>query len=169
MKKGNNRIIFQTTNAAGKSEDNAILIYEPEEAIAYQEPPAQPQLYEAPVEPKVIAPPKEAKKLKDFSGYRVFKGQTIPFNAISFAVNDTTLNKTAHTQLDELHDFLIEYENVVIEIGGHTSGLCKEAACNYLSTVRARQVAVYLQNKGCLLYTSPSPRDATLSRMPSSA
>ena len=30
---------------------------------------------------------------------------------------------------------------------------------------------VHLNNKGgsCLLYTSPSPRDATLSRMPSSA
>mgnify|MGYP003311242951 CR=1 FL=1 len=27
----------------------------------------------------------------------------------------------------------------------------------------------YVQNKSCLLYTSPSPRDATLSRMPSSA
>ena len=27
----------------------------------------------------------------------------------------------------------------------------------------------YLLNKVCLLYTSPSPRDATLSRMPSSA
>ena len=26
-----------------------------------------------------------------------------------------------------------------------------------------------IQTKGCLLYTSPSPRDATLSRMPSSA
>ena len=26
-----------------------------------------------------------------------------------------------------------------------------------------------LDSKGCLLYTSPSPRDATLSRMPSSA
>ena len=25
------------------------------------------------------------------------------------------------------------------------------------------------EDKGCLLYTSPSPRDATLSRMPSSA
>ena len=25
------------------------------------------------------------------------------------------------------------------------------------------------QHRGCLLYTSPSPRDATLSRMPSSA
>ena len=27
----------------------------------------------------------------------------------------------------------------------------------------------YFTMKGCLLYTSPSPRDATLSRMPSSA
>ena len=27
----------------------------------------------------------------------------------------------------------------------------------------------YLQNKVCLLYTSPSPRDRTRSRMPSSA
>ena len=27
----------------------------------------------------------------------------------------------------------------------------------------------YLEDKGCLLYTSPSPRDFVLSRMPSSA
>ena len=31
------------------------------------------------------------------------------------------------------------------------------------------QVIVALKYKSCLLYTSPSPRDATLSRMPSSA
>ena len=36
--------------------------------------------------------------------------------------------------------------------------------------VQKRQVQVEsLQNKFCLLYTSPSPRDATLYRMPSSA
>ena len=29
--------------------------------------------------------------------------------------------------------------------------------------------ATYTDNKGCLLYTSPSPRDGLLSRMPSSA
>ena len=29
--------------------------------------------------------------------------------------------------------------------------------------------AVVVRTKNCLLYTSPSPRDATLSRMPSSA
>ena len=28
---------------------------------------------------------------------------------------------------------------------------------------------LFLKDKNCLLYTSPSPRDATLSRMPSSA
>ena len=31
------------------------------------------------------------------------------------------------------------------------------------------QERITTTNKGCLLYTSPSPRDATLSRMPSSA
>ena len=30
-------------------------------------------------------------------------------------------------------------------------------------------ICEYLDSLGCLLYTSPSPRDATLSRMPSSA
>ena len=31
------------------------------------------------------------------------------------------------------------------------------------------QLSAYFKIKSCLLYTSPSPRDATLSRMPSSA
>ena len=33
----------------------------------------------------------------------------------------------------------------------------------------ARSAAGYVPSHVCLLYTSPSPRDATLSRMPSSA
>ena len=32
-----------------------------------------------------------------------------------------------------------------------------------------QKVQVLINEEGCLLYTSPSPRDATLSRMPSSA
>ena len=38
-----------------------------------------------------------------------------------------------------------------------------KALCNELGA------DVYVINGSCLLYTSPSPRDATLSRMPSSA
>ena len=32
-----------------------------------------------------------------------------------------------------------------------------------------RTADIYPEREACLLYTSPSPRDATLSRMPSSA
>ena len=52
---------------------------------------------------------------------------------------------------------------------GILNGLNEEglpfAEAQYFSTPRRLAVLV----RGCLLYTSPSPRDATLSRMPSSA
>ena len=35
--------------------------------------------------------------------------------------------------------------------------------------VKGQKGEIGVGDKGCLLYTSPSPRDATLSRMPSSA
>ena len=37
------------------------------------------------------------------------------------------------------------------------------------SAVKAESKGLRVMNLSCLLYTSPSPRDATLSRMPSSA
>ena len=40
-----------------------------------------------------------------------------------------------------------------------------QALADYLSAVLGMKVELYT----CLLYTSPSPRDATLTRMPSSA
>ena len=36
-------------------------------------------------------------------------------------------------------------------------------------TINSGEVHAIMGPNGCLLYTSPSPRDATLSRMPSSA
>ena len=40
---------------------------------------------------------------------------------------------------------------------------------NYSSPISETATVGYRQNLGCLLYTSPSPRDGLLSRMPSSA
>ena len=37
------------------------------------------------------------------------------------------------------------------------------------AAVATKDAGAATMNKACLLYTSPSPRDATLSRMPSSA
>ena len=47
-------------------------------------------------------------------------------------------------------------------LAGGIASLGKDEYCNEISNNHA-------DNGGCLLYTSPSPRDATLSRMPSSA
>ena len=41
--------------------------------------------------------------------------------------------------------------------------------CSELDHQYNRRTEVKVLNNTCLLYTSPSPRDATLSRMPSSA
>jgi len=51
------------------------------------------------------------------------------------------------------------YKNIPGRMPAHASMLYSKNICNFFLNLY----------KGCLLYTSPSPRDATLSRMPSSA
>ena len=55
--------------------------------------------------------------------------------------------------------------------GGHGSIQAEEAIADMLAFVEAGITTFDCADiyTGCLLYTSPSPRDATLSRMPSSA
>ena len=45
----------------------------------------------------------------------------------------------------------------------------RQAITNPENTVYSAKLFIGLRHKDCLLYTSPSTRDATLSRMPSSA
>ena len=44
-----------------------------------------------------------------------------------------------------------------------------QGAINNLHNEGFQNLPVLIENHGCLLYTSPSPRDRTRSRMPSSA
>ena len=53
----------------------------------------------------------------------------------------------------------------ILESSNGQSQLSRE--CNNHFGIKA--TASWLKNGGCLLYTSPSPRDRTRSRMPSSA
>ena len=48
-------------------------------------------------------------------------------------------------------------------------GLNNETSEDLSQDVFIKMAESYADRKDCLLYTSPSPRDATLSRMPSSA
>ena len=55
----------------------------------------------------------------------------------------------------------------------------EKAKCSFMHTIKSREsiseayfkygIKTFALDTNCLLYTSPSPRDATLSRMPSSA
>ena len=54
--------------------------------------------------------------------------------------------------------------------GWYRDGCCNTDENDHgLHTVCAKVTTEFLEWCNCLLYTSPSPRDATLSRMPSSA
>ena len=58
------------------------------------------------------------------------------------------------------------YGYLDIEVMGKTFEIWSVAESHPIETRNSRS---YVQPFSCLLYTSPSPRDATLSRMPSSA
>ena len=67
-------------------------------------------------------------------------------------------------------------ENLELCSNNPLTGWYRDGCCNTdendhgLHTVCAKVTTEFLEwCKDCLLYTSPSPRDATLSRMPSSA
>lgn len=78
----------------------------------------------------------------------ITKGQTLPMPSITFVENDSTLNRSSFVELNKLSQFLTQNPGVVIEIGGHTNGLCHDSYCNALSLSRAQVVARYLIEYG---------------------
>ena len=66
---------------------------------------------------------------------------------------------------------MIDVEDVMVDVNGSTSMTNANGGFQFpgLNQGTAYTVAPEKNINPCLLYTSPSPRDATLSRMPSSA
>lgn len=102
--------------------------------------PEQPKATAAEV---VVNPNFNTIKSEDLS-----KGQTFRMSSITFAVNDTIISRASYPGLDQLTQFLVKNPGVVIEIGGHTNGLCDDSYCNGLSQRRAIAVGRYLISKG---------------------
>ena len=65
---------------------------------------------------------------------------------------------------EELQEQIIQQIEVLVEELGGT--MCHLTKCTY--TGRQSKI-LQIEYNVCLLYTSPSPRDSNLSRMPSSA
>ena len=72
-------------------------------------------------------------------------------------------NQTGSLALNLLFGFGI----IMVCIGVIT--LTQTASAALITGLLTFLIGLFIQFKGCLLYTSPSPRDGLLSRMPSSA
>ena len=85
------------------------------------------------------------------------------FLTIFFIASCSSVQKSSETIADE------GVRGVSISSGSSGERTTSEQAVLANATVYFEYDSYRLISKSCLLYTSPSPRDATLSRMPSSA
>jgi outer membrane protein OmpA-like peptidoglycan-associated protein len=75
-------------------------------------------------------------------------GQAIPLEQLTFKADSTNLESGSLPVIDELYSFLLENENITVEIGGHTNNVPSDEYCDRLSTARAKSVAEYLTRRG---------------------
>jgi outer membrane protein OmpA-like peptidoglycan-associated protein len=91
----------------------------------------------------------EAEKvLKSLDIATIALGQTIRVEKLYFEADSSTIQPASFAVLSEIHDFLAQNPNIVVEIGGHTNSLPEDAYCDRLSTSRAKNVAEYLYDTG---------------------
>lgn len=76
------------------------------------------------------------------------KGQTLRMDNILFEIDKSVVTKESYEPLNNLARFLLANPDIVIEVGGHTNGLCSDGFCDQLSTARARVVSEYLAQRG---------------------
>lgn len=139
-------------------------VFDPELIVAKEEPnelpttpraapqnPASPQSYETPPtrpaqpQPRRLDPSTRLSQVnrKDLTVDQVFQIENITFKA-----NSAELAPTSEAGLEELLGFLRNNNDVVVEVGGHTSGLASVSFAQTLSDDRAESVKSYLVQRG---------------------
>ena len=84
-----------------------------------------------------------------------------------FSLRTQKKEQQHHEHVNSAFAMDLAYEDDVVDLTGATESPPRPLAP--VSAKREAGTASGAPAKNCLLYTSPSPRDATLSRMPSSA
>ena len=90
----------------------------------------------------------------------VRKGDNITLDMpgnVTFAFNSADLNSQFHPVLDKVSATLVEYNQTVIEVAGHTDSVGSDTYNQQLSERRAGSVAAYLSRHGV-----PSARMVTI-------
>ncbi len=98
--------------------------------------------------PPPLPKPSEEKIMEDLDINKVKEGQKLRIENLNFDADTFNIKSEMHPVLNEIYDFLVSNNRVVVEIGGHTNGLPPHAYCNTLSDRRAKAVTDYLIGKG---------------------
>ena len=104
-----------------------------------------------------------------YAWLRVLAGQTGKVMAVGD--DDQSIYGWRGAKIENIHQFTEDFTDVAtvrLEQNYRSTQTILDAA-NGLIQRNTNRLGKELWSQGCLLYTSPSPRDATLSRMPSSA
>ena len=88
------------------------------------------------------------KNIPELTAGRIRNGQAIRVEQLQFDIDSINIKASFKPILDEVFDFLTDNPSIVVEVGGHTNGLCQDEFCIKLSTARAKSVAEYLINRG---------------------
>ena len=90
----------------------------------------------------------------------------------SSALTHKSTSKDNYERLEILGDAVLQLvitELLFNKYPDHKEGQITVIRQNLVNSKNLEKIFLSLKLENCLLYTSPSPRDATLSRMPSSA
>jgi outer membrane protein OmpA-like peptidoglycan-associated protein len=82
----------------------------------------------------------------DVSSIKV--GQVLQIENIYFLADSVEMTPNSRPVLDEVFQFLTQNEKIVVEIGGHTNNIPPDEYCNWLSDLRAKNIAEYLIKRG---------------------
>lgn len=88
------------------------------------------------------------KVLPDLVRTKITVGQTLRIDQLYFTADSSVVSPESYAVLDEIYEFLRDNKGVNIEIGGHTNGIPSHEYCDKLSTARAKNIALYLYDKG---------------------
>jgi len=92
--------------------------------------------------------PSKNRSLIDMKREELRAGMTFQLNNIYFEVNKSEIRKESNAVLDTVYRFMMENDDIVIEVGGHTNGRCTNVICDQISEERAKSVVSYLAGRG---------------------
>ncbi|MBK7096562.1 MAG: OmpA family protein [Saprospiraceae bacterium] len=84
----------------------------------------------------------------DFEAKDIKVGQVLQIENLYFLADSVEITNSSKPVLDEVFNFLTENQDIFVEIGGHTNNIPPDDYCDRLSSMRAKNIAEYLINRG---------------------